>query len=111
MGNELTPASIAELAKVLGARTVALIGAADSTSAVRRWVQGTEVPQERAWRFEYTTRACRILLTRVGDSTLRAWFWGANHDLSDNTPIAVLASSPRSECEQVLVAAGSFAAM
>lgn len=111
MEHDLSAEAVAELVDVLGARTVALIGAAERTSTVRHWLEGGSPTAESAWRLSFALRAVRALLQRVGRSTVSAWFWGANHVLGDQTPVAILAKGTYVDCERAVTAAGSFTAI
>lgn len=102
---------VAQLVDILGARAVALIGGVNHTRLVRDWMDGTRRPksEDREHRLRLALRVARSLDARFGASTVRAWFWGANRQLDDEMPIAVLAKRPLDECKQIIVAAEAFA--
>lgn len=100
---------VRELVDLLGAKTVAVIGAVKETRAVQEWLS------ERAPQRPHVLRFALQLATMIASEADRemavAWFHGSNPHLDDRVPMLMLRND-RLETVQgpLLNAARSFAA-
>lgn len=99
-------AVVRELVDWLGGPSVALIGDVTKTSLVAKWVKGgLPKTEDRERRLRLALRLARIVGSRFSPESVRAWFWGANRRLDDETPIAVITELPLKDVQKTLLAA------
>jgi len=105
---------VAELVAILGRHNVAAIGRAPRTSVVADWINAKQ-PAPHAdveARLRLALRLLRIIQTRFSGSTASAWLQGANPELDDELPIALVAVAPLSKVQKELLnAARAFVQM
>jgi hypothetical protein len=111
--NEAMSLPIAEvvrrLADLLGATSVAVIGAVHETRAVQQWISGERDPQ-RAHVLRFALQLASMISTSASRHMARAWFHGSNPALDDQVPIALLRDRPLETVQAPLMAAArSFA--
>jgi hypothetical protein len=101
------PTVVQNLLNILGGPNVAVIGGVSKTSAVADWARGEREPksQDQEVRLRVALRLALILKQRFGDKTVRAWFLGANHELEDESPIAVLVHGETGAVQKPLLTA------
>jgi hypothetical protein len=100
---------VRELAGVLGATTVAIVGGVSETRAVQQWTEGREPQRAHVLRFALQLAQ---MISVPGDGKLaRSWFFGSNPQLGDAVPAYLLRDKPLAEIQAPLLAAArSFAA-
>jgi hypothetical protein len=99
---------VEELAGLLGATTVAVIGNVQETRAVQQWIDGRE-PQ-RAHTLRFALQIATMLAKRSDREVARAWFHGSNPRLNDQAPMFLLRDEPLHEIQApILSAAREFA--
>lgn len=101
--------AVRELAAILGATTVAVVGGVKEARAVQQWMVGREPQRPHVLRFALQ------LATMLADGSDRefakAWFHAANPRLDDRIPIFMLRDLPLEEVQApMLRAARAFAA-
>lgn len=100
---------VGELAELLGATTVAVIGGVTETRAVHQWIAGRE-PQ-RAHTLRFALQIATMIATISDKHVAHAWFHGSNPRLGDAVPMLLLRDRPLSEIQSAIVsAARAFAA-
>jgi len=101
------PEVVAELTTILGRHNVAAIGGAKRTSVVADWISAKRTARdpESDARLRFALRLARIIGSRFSKSSVSAWFQGANPDLDDELPIALVAIAPLDEVQMRLLAA------
>ncbi len=105
--DRLLPKSVVrKLVDVLGAPFVAVIGHADNTATVRRWMDGKEHPEEIA-RLRVALEVVLYLQTVEYDDAINAWFRGMNHILGDANPGLVIADESLELARNAVMGAAS----
>lgn len=100
---------VASLTELLGAPTVAALGGVQETRAVQQWITGNRLPQ-RPHTLRFALQLALMISTLASRELARAWFHGANPQLDDLTPLAILRDKPLEEVQvPLMVAARSFA--
>jgi hypothetical protein len=100
--------AVEELADLLGATTVAVIGGVQETRAVQQWIAGRE-PQ-RAHTLRFALQIATMLSSSRDRELARAWFHGGNPRLNDKVPMFLLRDRPLHEVQgPILNAAREFA--
>jgi hypothetical protein len=95
---------VAELTNILGPKLVAVLGGANSTPTVRRWMAGEEACGKED-RLRTALEVVDILLTREQADVVRAWFVDQEPHLDDRSPLLVLAESDGTLARQSVIAA------
>jgi len=104
-----TPALIAELRGVLGAKLVAYIGSVRETRAVREWAEGTRVPRgDTAERLRLAFQVAKPIADSDGPETAQAWFQGLNPLLDDTSPARLLREGDLQTDGPRVIAAGRY---
>lgn len=99
---------VRELVELLGATTVAVIGAVKETRAVQQWTEGREPQRPHVLRF--ALQLATMICTRTDREVGRAWFHGSNPRLGDEVPMLLLRDEPLADIQgRLLAAARSFA--
>ena len=100
---------VRELAGLLGATTVAVIGGVKETRAVAQWMTDREPQRPHVLRF--ALQIALMLTSRRDREFTQAWFNAANPRLGDRIPMLLLRDVPLSEIQHPLLdAARGFAA-
>jgi hypothetical protein len=101
--------AVRELAEVLGATTVAVIGGVKEARAVQQWMGEREPQRPHVLRFALQLAT---MLTGGADRELvKAWFHAANPRLDDRIPMFMLRDLPLEDIQApMLRAARAFAA-
>jgi hypothetical protein len=99
---------VSELADILGATTVAVIGGVQETRAVQQWIAGREPQRAHTLRFALQIA---VMLSSYSDREFAvAWFHGGNPRLGDHAPMFLLRDQPLHEVQgPILSAAREFA--
>jgi len=101
-----TKTIVANLIEILGAAAVAALGGVDRASIVASWAHGQEIPGADAEsRLRLAYAAAEILRERLPDNVVRNWFFGANHLLHDEMPLAEIAGGRPAEIEDAVLGA------
>lgn len=104
------PDLVAHLVDVLTGPVVAVIGNVKQTRMVGAWMRGENEPRPEAeQRLRLAAQAVAILESRFSAKTVRAWFLGANHRLSDESPVALIAAGDLSTAQKDVLAAARAA--
>jgi hypothetical protein len=99
---------VSELADILGATTVAVLGGVQETRAVQQWIGGRE-PQ-RAHTLRFALQIAVMLCSYSDREFAVAWFHGSNPRLGDHAPMFLLRDQPLQEVQgPILNAAREFA--
>lgn len=97
------------LQDAVGQKLVAYMAGVEDPKTVGRWARGTREPQdsevERKLRDAHYV--FRLLLTKEGPYTTRAWFVGLNPQLDDVSPASAIREG---QTRDVMVAAKAFLA-
>lgn len=107
-----TPALVAELRELLGAKLVAYLGGVRETRAVRQWAEGTRAVQDATdeHRLRLAYQAAALIAATDAPGVLQAWFKGLNPQLEDRSPARLLREGDVDEVgPMVLAAARAFA--
>jgi hypothetical protein len=94
---------VRELAELLGAKTVAMIGGVAETRAVAQWTEGRAPQRPNVLRF--TLQLASMILSTRDPDIVRAWFHGSNPHLGDRVPAVLLRDEPLVEVQGDLMAA------
>ena len=107
-----TPALVAALRDLLGARLVAYVGSVKETRAVRQWAEGQREPSaEVVLRLRTAYHAAALLAEKDSPAVVAAWFQGMNPRLGDVAPARLLREAELDVAgPRVLAAARAFAA-
>jgi hypothetical protein len=107
----LSTAEVVErLVELLGATTVAEIGGVKETRAVAQWSTGEREPQ-RPHVLRFALQLALMISTLSTRDLARAWFHGANPELDDATPLALLRDKALESTQvPLMIAVRSFAA-
>jgi hypothetical protein len=99
---------VSELADILGATTVAVIGGVQETRAVQQWIAGREPQRAHTLRFALQIA---VMLSSYADREFAiAWFHGSNPRLGDRAPMFLLRDQALHEVQGPLLnAAREFA--
>lgn len=98
------PEVVEKLVELLGATAVAAISDVKETRAVQQWVTGTREPQ-RPHVLRFTLQLTLMICTVASRDFARAWFHGANPELADRVPLALLRDKPLEEVQFALMSA------
>lgn len=100
---------VRELAAILGAPTVAVIGGVKEARAVQQWMEDRLPQRPHVLRFALQLAA---MLTNAADEEFaKAWFHAPNPRLDDRIPMLILRDIPLEESQsEMLRAARAFAA-
>lgn len=99
---------VASLRAVLGAKLVAYLGGAESTSVVREWADGaTPIEPLVVERFRLAYRLTRVLTERDTAAVVQTWFLGRNPELDDQPPTWLLRHGDIAEITPKLLAAAN----
>jgi hypothetical protein len=79
---------VSELADLLGATTVAVIGGVQETRAVHQWTTGREPQRPNVLRF--ALQLATMVSTLANREIAKAWFHGSNPRLNDQIPMLLL---------------------
>jgi hypothetical protein len=85
---------VRELADLLGATTVAVIGGVSETRAVAQWMTETGREPQRPHVVRFALQIAMMLSNFADREYARAWFHGSNPRLDDATPMLLLRDSP-----------------
>ncbi len=107
------PDLVQSLVDLLGGKPVAALAGVKQTRAVGTWIRAEAVPHlEAEQRLRLAAKAAAILSERFEPSVVRAWFFGANHRLDDEMPLAMIATQPTADvAKQILGAARELLAL
>lgn len=108
-----TPALMAEVANLLGAKLVAYLGNVRESRVVRQWADGSRAVGglEDVERMRLAFRAAGLIMLRGSNEVAQAWFQGLNPLLGDVSPARLLREGDLDvEGPRVLAAARQFAA-
>jgi hypothetical protein len=98
---------VGELAELLGATTVAVIGGVTETRAVHQWMND-RVPQ-RPHVLRFALQIASMIASVAERDVARAWFHGSNPRLGDRSPMFVLRDHKLAEVQfEMLAAARAF---
>ena len=101
-------AVVRELADLLGATTVAVIGGVTETRAVQQWLSDREPQRPHVLRF--ALQIATMIATLSEREIAKAWFHGSNPRLGDASPMLLLRSRKLAEVQaDLLAAARAFA--
>jgi hypothetical protein len=95
---------VSNLAHILGAPIVAVLGGAKSTRSVRQWMSGEVVPGQDG-RLRVALSVVHILQTREKPDVIRAWFAGNDPHLDDKNPVVLLAEQDGAATRELVIAA------
>lgn len=101
--------AVRELAAILGATTVAVIGGVKEARAVQQWMTDREPQRPHVLRF--ALQLATMLSDGADREFAKAWFHAANPRLDDRIPMIMLRDLPLEEVQgSMLRAARAFAA-
>jgi hypothetical protein len=101
--------AVRELARILGATTVAVIGGVKEARAVQQWMADREPQRPHVIRF--ALQLATMLADGAGGEFAKAWFHAANPRLDDRIPMFMLRDLPLEDVQApMLRAARAFAA-
>lgn len=94
---------VTELADLLGANAVAMVGCVAETRAVAQWMSGREPQRPHVLRF--ALQIANMIATATDREVARAWFNGSNPHLGDRVPLLMLRDEPLHEIQGPLLQA------
>lgn len=104
------PTVVQDLVDLLGGPSVAVLGGVKQTRMVGSWIRdGVQPRPDAEIRLRLAERVAAILRSRFSDKSVRAWFFGANHWLDDEIPLAVIATGDQAEAARNVLGAARAA--
>jgi hypothetical protein len=94
------------LRDLLGARLCAYLGSVNETRAVHEWADGTRKPSAATQRrLRLALQVALAIAEADGPDVARAWFWGLNPQLEDNSPARLVREGDPDEVGPAVIAA------